>query len=159
MQIHEIARCEFYKKTCVLYSKRKNERLGALGIDAYHQLRSSQILVITRTDKTKWVWLPPEDASVTQRAIITTVLTIDCLALGAIFFGPPGLIIGGMLGLRLGLKYGGIGRIVPVLIESKDGKNAYVGFLPLWQTQKLAKILKSGNQIEFSEETAVNTAR
>lgn len=158
-QIHEIRRCEFYKGTCVLYSQRKNERLGALGIDVYHQLRSSQMLVINKTGELKWAWLPPEDASVVQRAIATTVISADCLALGALFFGPPGAVIGGMIGLKLGLRYGGIGRRVTVMIPSKDGKQTYIGQLPLWQVKKITKILKSGNEIEFSEAAAVNAAR
>ena len=156
MQIHEIARCKFYKgkgtSSCVIVSTRKNERLGELGIDAFHQLRGSQIFLIKRTGRTQWVWLPPEEASGAQRSIVTSLFTSDCIVLGALLFGPPGALILGAIGFKFSLKYGGgIGRIVPVLIESKCGKKAYIGKLPLWQAKKIGKIIKSGKEVEFRE--------
>lgn len=146
MQIHKILRCKFYgDETAVIFSEQKDPRLP----DLHYQMKISEAFVIKQTGKKSWCRLRPEEASIIQRAIATTLMTAAGVGVG-LLVPPYGAWIGGLIGFKGGLKFGGIGRLVPCLLMSKD--KLYVGALPWWQVKKLTALIEvpAGN-IEFVE--------
>jgi len=114
-------------------------------------MKDTEAYAIKITGQKGWRRMTPDEASLVQRAIATTVWTAAGISIGCLF-GPVGLWVGGVVGFKTGLCYGGVGRQVPIMIMSKD--KLYVGALPLWQVKKLTALIEaeapSGN-IEFEE--------
>ena len=144
MKIYQINTCRFYgDNTCVISSTTQNSRLAAMGIDANHQMKSSQMLCIKETGNRGWRRLSPDEASTLQRTIATVGFMEVGLVIGTLFFPPVGGLVGGLIGLKLGLKFGGVGREASVMVISQDEKTVYVGSLPLWQVKKIEDILET----------------
>lgn len=152
MEIHQIERCKLLADSAaVITSKTKDPRLGLAGLN--HQIKSSEVLLIKETGDKGWRRMRPEEASTVQRVIATTSFTAVGTVIGYLIFPPVGGWIGGLIGLKLGFSYGGVGRQAPIIILAKNKNTLYVGALPLHQVRRLEALIAdpSGVNIEFQE--------
>lgn len=146
MEVHSIESCKIYDdRAAVICSTAEDERQP---IPIKCQMKHSEAFLIKKTGKNSWRRMTPEEASLTQKVIATSLWTVAGAGVGYLTFGPVGAGIGAGIGLKLGLKFGGVGRQVPVMIMAK--KKMYVGALPLWQVKKLTVMIESpSTNIEF----------
>lgn len=153
MEIHSIQGCRFYgDNAAVISSTAEDTRFPGIGINC--QMKASDAFLIKKTGSNAWRRMKPDEASIAQRAIATTLWTAAGIGTGYLIFGPVGAWVGGLCFLKIGLKYGGVGRQAPIFIMAKD--QLYVGALPLWQVKKLTALIESPSaNIEFEEAAEV----